>query len=43
MSKWKGASPKARSCLLGGKIPEGPGAFYPPTVLAGRKEGHARL
>jgi succinate-semialdehyde dehydrogenase / glutarate-semialdehyde dehydrogenase len=22
-------------CLLGGEIPEGPGAFYPPTVLAG--------
>ncbi|HXO40610.1 MAG TPA: NAD-dependent succinate-semialdehyde dehydrogenase, partial [Thermoanaerobaculia bacterium] len=22
-------------CLLGGEIPEGPGAYYPPTVLAG--------
>ena len=22
-------------CLLGGKLPGGPGAFYPPTVLAG--------
>jgi succinate-semialdehyde dehydrogenase / glutarate-semialdehyde dehydrogenase len=22
-------------CLLGGELPEGPGAFYPPTVLAG--------
>jgi succinate-semialdehyde dehydrogenase/glutarate-semialdehyde dehydrogenase len=22
-------------CLLGGKIPEGPGAYYPPTVLTG--------
>lgn len=25
--------------LLGGKIPDGPGAFYPPTVLAGVKKG----
>jgi succinate-semialdehyde dehydrogenase/glutarate-semialdehyde dehydrogenase len=25
--------------LLGGKIPEGPGAFYPPTVLSGVKPG----
>ncbi|RMG66755.1 MAG: NAD-dependent succinate-semialdehyde dehydrogenase [Calditrichaeota bacterium] len=24
---------KGAHCLLGGKIPEGPGAFYPPTVL----------
>jgi len=22
-------------CLLGGEVPDGPGAFYPPTVLAG--------
>jgi succinate-semialdehyde dehydrogenase/glutarate-semialdehyde dehydrogenase len=22
-------------CLLGGEVPEGPGAYYPPTVLAG--------
>jgi succinate-semialdehyde dehydrogenase/glutarate-semialdehyde dehydrogenase len=22
-------------CLLGGELPEGPGAYYPPTVLAG--------
>lgn len=26
-------------CLLGGYIPEGPGAFYPPTVLTNVKEG----
>ncbi len=26
-------------CILGGKIPEGPGAFYPPTVLTGVKKG----
>lgn len=26
-------------CVLGGEIPEGPGAFYPPTVLTGVKEG----
>lgn len=25
--------------LLGGIVPEGPGAFYPPTVLSGVKEG----
>jgi succinate-semialdehyde dehydrogenase/glutarate-semialdehyde dehydrogenase len=25
--------------LLGGKVPEGPGAFYPATVLAGVKQG----
>jgi len=25
--------------LLGGRIPEGPGAFYPPTVLAGVNKG----
>lgn len=24
---------KGARCLLGGKIPEGPGAYYPPTVL----------
>ncbi len=24
---------KGARCLLGGRIPEGPGAFYPPTVL----------
>ncbi len=27
--------------LLGGEIPDGPGAFYPATVLAGVKEGMA--
>lgn len=26
-------------CLLGGQIPAGPGAFYPPTVLAGVRRG----
>jgi succinate-semialdehyde dehydrogenase / glutarate-semialdehyde dehydrogenase len=26
-------------CLLGGEIPEGPGAYYPPTVLAGVRPG----
>src|SRR5262249_3669995 len=26
-------------CLLGGRIPEGPGAFYPPTVLADVRPG----
>jgi succinate-semialdehyde dehydrogenase/glutarate-semialdehyde dehydrogenase len=24
---------KGAACLLGGELPEGPGAFYPPTVL----------
>jgi succinate-semialdehyde dehydrogenase / glutarate-semialdehyde dehydrogenase len=32
---------KGAKCLLGGKIPEGPGAFYPPTVLTGVKKGMA--
>ena len=27
--------------LVGGEVPEGPGAFYPPTVLAGVHEGMA--
>lgn len=27
--------------LLGGKIPSGPGAYYPPTVLSGVKKGMA--
>lgn len=27
--------------LLGGEIPEGPGAYYPPTVLGGVREGMA--
>ncbi len=26
-------------CLLGGEIPEGPGAFYPPTVLTDVRQG----
>jgi succinate-semialdehyde dehydrogenase/glutarate-semialdehyde dehydrogenase len=26
-------------CLLGGKVPDGEGAFYPPTVLAGVRPG----
>jgi succinate-semialdehyde dehydrogenase / glutarate-semialdehyde dehydrogenase len=30
---------KGARCLLGGQIPAGPGAFYPPTVLAGVKKG----
>lgn len=30
---------KGAKCLLGGKVPEGPGAFYPPTVLADVKPG----
>lgn len=27
------------TCLLGGKIPPGEGAFYPPTILTGVKKG----
>lgn len=30
---------KGAACLLGGKIPEGKGAYYPPTVLTGVKKG----
>jgi succinate-semialdehyde dehydrogenase/glutarate-semialdehyde dehydrogenase len=30
---------KGATCLLGGKIPEGKGAFYPPTVLTGVTKG----
>jgi succinate-semialdehyde dehydrogenase/glutarate-semialdehyde dehydrogenase len=30
---------KGARCLLGGKIPEGKGAFYPPTVLTDVKKG----
>lgn len=30
---------KGARCLLGGKIPDGPGAYYPPTVLAGVTKG----
>ena len=30
---------KGAICLLGGEIPEGKGAFYPPTILANVKKG----
>ncbi|MHC4448281.1 MAG: NAD-dependent succinate-semialdehyde dehydrogenase [Planctomycetota bacterium] len=30
---------KGAQCLLGGEIPESPGAFYPPTVLSGVTKG----
>ena len=30
---------KGARCLLGGTIPEGPGAFYPPTVLTDVRKG----
>jgi succinate-semialdehyde dehydrogenase/glutarate-semialdehyde dehydrogenase len=30
---------KGAGCLLGGEIPAGKGAFYPPTVLTGVKKG----
>jgi succinate-semialdehyde dehydrogenase / glutarate-semialdehyde dehydrogenase len=30
---------KGASCLLGGQIPDTPGAFYPPTVLTNVKKG----
>lgn len=30
---------KGATCLLGGQIPEGKGAFYPPTVLTGVTKG----
>jgi succinate-semialdehyde dehydrogenase / glutarate-semialdehyde dehydrogenase len=32
---------KGAKLLLGGKVPGGPGAFYPPTVLTGVKKGMA--
>src|ERR1700726_4984934 len=32
---------KGARCVLGGEIPKGPGAYYPPTVLT--NVGHARL
>ena len=32
---------KGARCLLGGKIPDGPGAYYPPTVLADVGKGMA--
>ncbi|MFQ6616749.1 MAG: NAD-dependent succinate-semialdehyde dehydrogenase, partial [Fidelibacterota bacterium] len=34
-----GSIRKGARCLLGGKIPEGGGAFYPPTVLTDVKPG----
>lgn len=30
---------KGAKLVLGGQIPEGPGAFYPPTILTGVKKG----
>lgn len=30
---------KGAECILGGTIPDGPGAFYPPTILMNVKEG----
>ncbi len=30
---------KGARCLLGGQVPEGPGAYYPPTVLTDVKRG----
>lgn len=30
---------KGARCLLGGRIPEGPGAYYPPTVLTDVAKG----
>ena len=30
---------RGASVLLGGQVPDGPGAFYPPTVLAGVRPG----
>jgi succinate-semialdehyde dehydrogenase/glutarate-semialdehyde dehydrogenase len=30
---------KGAKCLLGGEVPEGPGAYYPPTVLTDVKRG----
>ena len=32
---------KGARCLLGGAVPEGPGAFYPPTVLTDVRKGMA--
>jgi succinate-semialdehyde dehydrogenase/glutarate-semialdehyde dehydrogenase len=34
-----GSVKKGAKCLLGGIVPEGSGAFYPPTVLAGVNPG----
>jgi succinate-semialdehyde dehydrogenase/glutarate-semialdehyde dehydrogenase len=30
---------KGAKCLIGGQVPDGPGAFYPPTVLTDVKKG----
>lgn len=30
---------RGATCVLGGEIPEGPGAFYPPTVLTNVRKG----
>ena len=30
---------KGAKCLLGGEVPKGNGAFYPPTVLTDVKKG----
>jgi len=35
----EGSLAKGARCLLGGKIPEGPGAYYPPTVLTDVRKG----
>lgn len=32
---------KGAKCLLGGAVPDGPGAFYPPTVLTDVRKGMA--
>ncbi|CDX22240.1 putative aldehyde dehydrogenase [Mesorhizobium sp. ORS 3324] len=32
-SQVEGSLAKGARCLLGGKVPQGPGAFYPPTVV----------
>ncbi len=35
----KASIAKGARCLLGGRVPEGPGAYYPPTVLSGVHPG----
>jgi succinate-semialdehyde dehydrogenase / glutarate-semialdehyde dehydrogenase len=30
---------KGAKCVLGGKVPDGPGAYYPPSVLTGVRRG----
>ena len=35
----KASIERGARCLLGGEIPEGPGAFYPPTVLSAVAKG----